>query len=242
MQPLDGYRRKVEKTAIRSDHLGEQRTLRVFLPPGYDRKQRWPVVYCQDGEQFFQFGRIATAAEKLALEEGRVAPLIVGVDVDLRHRTEEYSPGGSRFADYCTFFLEEMMPWAETHFGASDWPEERILAGDSLGGTVSLHLALDHPGLFRQVISLSGAFFPDSLERVARESRLNWLKMYQLIGTEETAVDTVLGVFDFLSLNRKMHRLLTERGAQVEYLEEEGTHVWGFWQNYMADALRRFLP
>lgn len=236
------YRRKVEKPLLASRHLGEERPLRIFIPPGYDPGQAWPVVYCQDGEQFFNYGRIATAAEQLAFREGRIAPLIVGVDVDVRHRTEEYAPGGSRFAAYCRFFTEELVPFIEEQYGADPSPDGRILAGDSLGGTVSLHLALDHPDSWRQIISFSGAFLPDSLERVEREQQLADLNVYQLIGTRETAVETDRGTFDFLALNREMHRLLVERGANVDYVEEEGDHLWGFWQAFMADALRRFLP
>lgn len=242
MSSLANYRRKVEKPRVFSAHLGEYRELRIFLPPGYDPSLRWPVVYCQDGEQFFNYGRIATAAEQLALQEGRVAPLIAGVDVDVRKRTEEYAPDGGRFAAYCRFFMEELLPYVEEHYGADPSPDARIIAGDSLGATVSLHLALDHPASLRRVLSFSGAYLPDSLARVERETDLSELEVYQLIGTRETDVKTDRGTFDFLALNRQMHQLLQERGARVDYLEEEGDHLWGFWQTFMADALRRLLP
>lgn len=242
MSPMGDYRRKVEKPRLFSAHLGEYRGLRVFLPPGYEPGRQWPVVYCQDGEQFFNYGRIATAAERLALQEGRMAPLIVGVDVDVRLRTEEYAPDGGRFAAYSRFFMEELLPYVEEQYGANASPEGRIIAGDSLGATVSLHLALDHPDSWRRVLSFSGAYLPDSLERVKQAEQLGWLDVYQLIGTRETAVKTERGTFDFLALNRRMHHLLAERGAKVAYLEEEGDHLWGFWQAYMVDALRYLLP
>jgi enterochelin esterase-like enzyme len=242
MNRFTDYRRKVEKPLIASRHLGENRALRIFLPPGYDGGSPRPIVYCQDGEQFFNFGRIATAAERLAFEEGRLAPLIVGIDVDVRKRTEEYAPGGSRFADYCRFVAEELLPWVEAKYGAAPSPEERIVAGDSLGATVSLHLALDYPHLWRRVIAFSGAFLPESQERVERERRLDGLMVYQLVGIRETEVKTERGTFDFLALNRTMARLLKERGAELRYAEEEGDHLWGFWQAWMGDALRRMLP
>lgn len=242
MQTMGEYRRKVEKRRLFSRHLGEERSLRVFLPPGYDGKAPRPVIYCQDGEQFFNFGRIATAAEQLAFREGRIAPLIVGIDADAAKRTREYAPSGDRFAAYGRFVTEEVLPFVEERYGAEASREGRVLAGDSLGATVSLHLALDHPHVSRRVIAFSGAFLADSLERVKREDRLDDLALYQLIGTRETAVETDRGTFDFLALNREMRRLLEARGAAVEYVEEEGDHVWGFWQAFMADALRRFLP
>jgi enterochelin esterase-like enzyme len=242
MEPDGTAARKIVKTRLLSRHLGEERTLRIFVPPGRGPGRPGPVVCCQDGEQFFHFGRIVTAAQQLARQEARILPLIVGIDCDPERRTEEYAPSGRRFAAYCRFVTEEAIPFAERAFGAAPSPEERIAAGDSLGGTVSLHLALDHPELFRRVIAFSGAFLPDSLARAGRETRLDGLKVYQLVGTRETAVRTDRGTFDFLGLNRNMRMLLEERGAKVEYVEDEGDHRWGFWQAFTADALRCTLP
>jgi len=242
MNPNGPQARKIVRIRLASTHLGEERSLRVFLPPGRGPADTGPVVYCQDGEQFFNFGRIVTAARSLAEREARILPLIVGIDNNPARRTEEYAPAGRRFAAYCRFVTEEVLPLVEARFGAAPSPDERIVAGDSLGATAALHLALDHPGISRRVIAFSGAFLPDSLERAARETRLDGLLVYQLVGTRETAVKTDRGIFDFLSMNRKMRNILEERGARVEYVEEEGDHLWGFWQAFTADALRCTLP
>ncbi|MEI7026596.1 alpha/beta hydrolase [Paenibacillus sp. y28] len=234
------YQRTVLKECVVSDFLGESRNLRVFLPPGYNELLSYPVLYCQDGEDFFNFGRAATTATRLILDENMSPFLIVGVDVDKKVRTEEYAPDGSRFQAYCGFFAEELIPWVEQRFAARPSRDERLLAGDSLGGTVSLHLALDYPELFNQVIALSGAFLPSSSARVARETDLSWLKLYQLIGLDEDEVKTDRGRFDFLSLNREMKVLLEARGTQLVYEEKPGKHVWGLWQAALPEALKKF--
>ncbi len=86
------------------------------------------------------------------------------------------------------------MVFVEDHYPVRTSPDERILAGDSLGGTVSLHLALEHPELFHNVLSLSGAFLHKTQEAIAREEDLSWLRIYQLIGLNETEVKTDRGV------------------------------------------------
>jgi enterochelin esterase-like enzyme len=92
------YQRTIEKSYVPSTHLAEGgREVRVFLPPGYQELISYPVIYCQDGEQFFNFGRIATQATKLILDEAMEPMIIVGIDVDVKYRTEEYSPEGDRF-------------------------------------------------------------------------------------------------------------------------------------------------
>ncbi|MCI1114007.1 alpha/beta hydrolase-fold protein, partial [Stenotrophomonas maltophilia] len=94
-------------------------------------------------------------ANQLILDEGIEPFLIVGVSVERSKRTSEYSPTGSRNDAYKRFFTQELLPFIEERYPARRDPASRVLAGDSLGGTVSLHLALDHPDVFPQVLALS---------------------------------------------------------------------------------------
>jgi enterochelin esterase-like enzyme len=199
------------------------------------------VIYCQDGEQFFNFGRIATTLTRSILDEGLEPVIVVGVDVVTSVRTSEYAPEGSNFAAYCRFFAEELVPFVESRYPVRRERTERILAGDSLGGTVSLHLALDYPSLFCRVISLSGAFFGKTRERLAQEADLSWLELYMLIGTEETEVTTERGTFDFVEQNRLTRAVLEQKKAGLLYLEKPGKHIWGFWQLELPEALHYFL-
>ncbi|HEX7055993.1 MAG TPA: alpha/beta hydrolase-fold protein [Bacilli bacterium] len=235
------YKRKMAKEQINSALLGEVRECKIFLPPGYDEKSRYPVIYCQDGDDFFSMGRIATHATRLILEE-RIEPvIIVGISVDKKVRTAEYSPYGARFVAYTRFFAEELVPYIESRYAVDAVANRRILAGDSLGGTVSLHIALDAPHLFRRIISLSGAFLPKTQGKIAAFHDLSHLHMYMLIGADETAVKTETGVYDFLGYNRLTHKLLVERGAEVAYREKAGGHTWGLWQSELPEGLLLFL-
>lgn len=228
------YQRTVLKESLYSEQLGKERSFRIFLPPGFNELVTYPVIYFQDGVEAFNFGRAATHAMKLILDDGCEPFLIVGVDVDMPNRTAEYAPEGRRFDAYSRFFLEELIPFVESRYAV----RERILAGDSLGGTVSLHLSLQAPNSIPKVISLSGAFLSPSLEAVQEAGDLSWLQVYQIIGTEETAVETSRGTYDFLGANRQMKAALQQRGANVVYVEKPGTHTWGLWQNELPAALR----
>jgi enterochelin esterase-like enzyme len=235
------YKRTVIKEEISSSFLEHARSLRIYLPPGYNELLSYPVIYCQDGEQFFNFGRIATTVTRCILDEGLEPVIVVGVDVETAVRTSEYAPEGSNFDAYCRFFAEELLPYIESRYPVRTDRTERILAGDSLGGTVSLHLALDYPSLFCRVISLSGAFFGKTRERLASEADLSWLELYMLIGTEETEVKTERGTFNFVEDNRKTKAILEQKKAGLHYIEKPGTHIWGFWQLELPAALDYFL-
>lgn len=237
MEQSSIYKRVLVKHSVPSAYLHESRDITVYLPPGYREDASYPVLYGQDGLELFNFGRAATTANQLILEQ-KVEPfLIVGVHVNLPNRTADYSPDGERFGAYCRFFAEELVPFIEATYPVRADATNRVLVGDSLGATVSLHLALDYASLFGKVICLSGAFFQPTVERIRRESDLSRLAVYQLIGTLETEVKTDRGVFDFLAANRATRRELEQKHASLTYRESEGKHVWGFWQRELPDAL-----
>jgi len=232
-------KRTIVKEVIASSFLNEERTLRIYLPPGYNEVLSYPVVYCQDGEEFFNFGRIATYANQLILDEGVEPFIIVGIEVDVKKRTAEYAPFGDRHEAYVRCIMEEVIPFVEQKYRARE--DDRILAGDSLGGSMSLHLSLLYPGEFPRIISLSGAYYGESQEIIARESDLSWLDAYMIVGLQEDEYETDHGTFDFVDLNRRTRDLLQDRGATVRYAEKEGKHLWGFWQKELPDALMYFL-
>jgi len=234
-------KRTIVKEEIESTYLNEKRTLRVYLPPGYQAWISYPVVYCQDGEDFFNFGRVATLANQLILDEELEPFIIVGVEVDKKVRTSEYSPVGERHQPYVQFFAHELIPYIEGKYPIRGDLDSRILAGDSLGGSVSVHIALQYPNLFQNVISLSGAYYPDSQSIIAAEPDLAWLRLYMIVGLQEDVVVTDHGTFDFVTFNRDTKELFLARSARVHYLERDGQHVWGFWQQYIPDALKHFL-
>lgn len=238
----DYVKRTIVKEEVPSIHVDTPRSVKVYLPPGYNELLSYPVVYCQDGNDFFTMGRIATIANQLILDEGIEPFLIVGVSVERSKRTSEYSPIGSRNDAYKRFFTQELLPFIEERYPARRDPASRVLAGDSLGGTLSLHLALDHPDVFPQVLALSGAFFQSSMDEIAKSPDLSWLRIWMVVGLDETAVETHMGTFDFVQWNREAKAALETKQAVLSYREKPGDHVWGLWQKELPDALRHFFP
>lgn len=242
MSDPSNTRRTIIKHTTPSSHLPEgSRGSRVYLPPGYQETVTYPVVYCQDGEDFFNFGRIATIAQRLILEQDWEPFVVVGVEVDKNVRTSEYMPGGNRHPSYTRFFADELLPDIEKHFSVRRSPDQRLLAGDSLGAAACLSLALERPELFTRVLSLSGAYYESSRLQVNASRDLAGLSVWMIVGLQETAYETDIGTFDFVKLNREMKRRLEWKNARVIYAEKDGEHKWGFWQRELPDALAAFL-
>lgn len=234
-------KRTIVKEELVSKWLDAPRAIKIYLPPGYSELLSYPVVYCQDGNDFFTMGRIATISNQLILEDGMEPFLIVGVSVDRNKRTSEYSAIGSQNESYKRFFAEELLPFIESRYPVRKKAQDRVLAGDSLGGTVSLHLALDHPELFPNVLALSGAFLQPTLDQIKQTKDLSWLNIWMVVGLDETSVETHLGTFNFVKWNRLAKELLTEKKARICYREKPGNHVWGLWQKELPDGLHHFL-
>jgi enterochelin esterase-like enzyme len=218
--------------------LETEKKVLVYLPPNFDTNQKYPALFLHDGDDYFSLGRIATQANKL-IDEKKINPLlIIAIPVDKKLRTQEYSPIGARQKSHIAFMTEELLPYIQEHYPID--PEQMVVGGSSLGGTVSLHMALEHPSIWKKILSQSGAFLPQTFSALS-EKKLNWLSIYQSIGLEETNVSTHVGEIDLVQRNRKVHAILQAGEAHVHYVEQEGDHTWGTWQKELPAALQFFF-
>lgn len=233
---------RIERQTIDSHFLGEERTVWIYLPPEYDPETAYPVLYAHDGEDYLRMGRIRTIVNK-QLEAGEMEPLvIVGIPVEKKYRTSEYTPQGDRHQAYLSFVTEELIPTIEGSAEGVANVKERGVIGSSLGGLVACQLAWQNNGLFDKVISQSGAFYNEkSTEALqARDPKELSGDYYVMVGTEETDVSTSAGTVNFLEANRQLKDLLKGKALSVYYKEENGNHTWGLWQQNLPHALHYF--
>jgi predicted alpha/beta superfamily hydrolase len=151
--------------------LAKPRTLTVRLPPGYSAhgNQRYPVLYLHDGQNLFDparaaFGvtwRAGETADRLT-REGRLPPLIlVGID-NTPERMDEYTlyhdprrKQGGRASLYARFVFEEVKPFIDRTYRTLPQRRHTGVAGSSLGGLVSLTMAMSHAARFARCGILS---------------------------------------------------------------------------------------
>ncbi len=181
------------------------RMIRVWLPPGYDNgKERYPVVYCHDGQNVFDpggpFG--SWSADKVAQEEmkaGRVRPaIVVGID-NTPDRVREYLPppdvvppgrpaqGEVGRADlYARYLLEVVKPYVDRNYRTLPDRANTGVLGSSMGGVVSHYLLEKHGKVFSSAGVFSPAywacpnFFEEALKKPKPAGRI-----YLDMGTRE---------------------------------------------------------
>ena len=199
---------------IYSAQLREERTIKIFNPVVSLENLPLPILYCQDGIEFFMFGRVATIVKGL-IDNRQLPPiLIAGVASSRRYRNEEYMPGTARNADYIEFFRYEAMEFVEyeyRHVLAPDQKPIRHLAGVSLGATIAMQLALRFPEAFQKLLLFSGAFYRRLAPDLRQHASLPSLSTYLLVGDEETAVETPLGIGNFVEDNLWLREMLQNK-------------------------------
>jgi predicted alpha/beta superfamily hydrolase len=160
-QPATGT---VTKLVLKSTVLGEDRTVLVRTPAGYEtNKLKYPVLYMTDGDA--HMGHTASTIEFLT-QNGRIPDLIV-VGVTNTDRTRDLTPARSTDKDaagelrfptsggadnFLKFFETELIPQIEKQYRVQPY---RILAGHSLGGLFAIHAMISKPGLFNSFIAVS---------------------------------------------------------------------------------------
>ncbi len=177
-----------ETIQIQSKVMGEERTILVSTPPGYDQgSQRFPVLYMTDGGAHLTHTR---GTVDFLAQNGLIPQMII-VGVNNTDRTRDLTPtrvvvdtssgtereyptsgGASKFLD---FFSDELFPWVDENYRTMPY---RIFSGHSFGGLFALNAFFTRPDLVPAVLSLSpslrwddelplrqaGSFFADSSE------------------------------------------------------------------------------
>lgn len=232
----------VEEASVTSQILGETRHLAVYVPGGNARaggKANLLIVF--DGDWFRKDLRATTVLDNLLFE--RRIPPTVAVFVDTESPARERDLVNSpRFAD---FVAKELYPWVVTRFPVNREPRATTLSGASFGGLAATYIALRHPGIFGNVLSQSGAFWPPAGWSPGMP---NWAVLEQdseiiaaYVRAERKPIRFYMdcGLYEpsMLIANRRLRDVLRAKGYDVVYVEHPGSHNGVYWRNSIGDGL-----
>src|SRR5699024_9091067 len=103
---------------IKSNYVQEELQIKVFSPKHFNSLYPNQVCYMQDGNDYFQMGRIATLSDQLHEEEVIVNTIVAGIHYrDAPDRMKDYHPNEDQYEADQDFLLqivvavvEEMVP------------------------------------------------------------------------------------------------------------------------------------
>jgi enterochelin esterase-like enzyme len=239
------------------------RSVRVYLPPSYDREdardRRYPVVYLLHGwpgsdDNWPHQGRAAATLDSLSVR-GEIPELIAimpnghGVGMLGRSLWLNSFDGRSRMED---FVAGDLVNWVDSTYRTIPDAGHRAVVGLSDGGTGAFNLLMQHRDRFSAAASLSGRFWLEkevgmTATLIGRgdsavaflEANSPGARLAREKDTFEGArlyVDCGLSDHD-LSDNRQFHAELVKLGVPHEYHEFPGGHGWKYWRVHLRDAL-----
>ncbi|HTL38317.1 MAG TPA: alpha/beta hydrolase-fold protein [Kofleriaceae bacterium] len=151
-----------------SQKLGNCRNVTAYLPAGYDApataSTKYPVLFMHDGQNVWDdhdccFGHTGwevnvTLDTEIAAK--RVAPVVVIAADMTDHRLDEYGLDATATANFIDFQVNELQP----KFLAKVRGDGHVfVAGSSLGGLISMELALRNPQTYSGIACLSSSFW-----------------------------------------------------------------------------------
>lgn len=220
-------------TTFFSTNLTNARTIRVYLPPGYDAaaNKPYPVALFHDGLEYITLAQANNVLDYLIAHE-RIQP-VIGVFVPPKDRRNEYA--FSKTARFEAFIVDELMPYIDARYRTRADPAARAVIGISWGGLIATQIAYNRP----EVFGLCGAYSPGyvSQNRKVLNSVINGavkpIKFYLDWGTYEPTI-----MWDA----RRMRDALQQKGYALVWNEWHEGHSWGNWRAHLDNSLEFFFP
>lgn len=207
----------------------------IYTPPGYDKSaEAYPSLYLLHGGGEDERGWASQGRTDLIMDNliaaGKARPmLVVMMDGNM-------GMGGGFSEQVLRAFENELkqavIPYVESNFRTAKGPENRALAGLSMGGIQTLYAGIRNTDMFGYLGVFSSGWLPaqqtisdaqysyigDNLKSINNNLKLFWIAMG---GKEDIAYNNcknMLARFDGLNL-------------KYTYSEYPGGHTWPVWRN-----------
>ncbi|HCK20767.1 MAG TPA: hypothetical protein DHW15_00965 [Bacteroidetes bacterium] len=231
----------IEKHVLTVPYLQGERTLRVYVPPGYATDTvRYPVIYMMDGQNLFDAA--TSYAGEWGVDElmdaraaqGLPVAIVVGIDHAGDMRLMEYSPwahpeyGGGLGAVFANWWADSIKPFIDKTYRTLPDRSHTFIAGSSMGGLMSSFMVAEHNDLLggAAVISASYWFSSKSFDHITEHPITRPTRVYFLIGGQEGTETT----FDMLTAYDLMNEVKASGKDLRLVVEGLGTHNEQFWK------------
>ena len=160
---------KVVQVLFQSASSKECRPAFVYLPPQYDGKKKFPVLYLQHGWGENETAWMTQGHANLIMDnliaEGKCKPFIVVCTYGLTNNIKFGTIGQFTAKEFETVLVDELIPYIDSHFKTINKKEGRAMAGLSMGGVETKLITLRRPEVFAYWGLLSGGqYAPEEIK------------------------------------------------------------------------------
>ena len=260
METRDVPRGAVASVTYYSKTLGKFRRMHVYTPPGYDTgTQRYPIFYLLHGagdsdDSWTSVGRAGFIIDNL-IAANKAKPMVIVMPAGHTapfdfSRPPSGAPRTPNFNDdFVKDFVNDIMPYAETHYRVLRDRHNRAIAGLSMGGAHTLNIAIPHIDEFAYVGVFSSGIFGIAGGPAGAAEGPTWEQQH-LAELDDPSAKKSLKLFWFatgrddmlLSSSKATVELFKKHGYDPVFQESAGAHTWTNWREYLNEfAPRLFL-
>ena len=235
-------RGKIDSVTYVSKTVGTSRKALIYTPPGYSKKNKYPVLYLLHGIGGDEKEWLNGAQPQVILDnlyaENKLEPMIV-VMPNGRAMKDDRATGNimapdkvKAFADFEKDLLNDLIPFIEKKYPVIKDREHRAIAGLSMGGGQSLNFGLGNLDKFAGIGGFSSApntrapveLVPDP-EAARKLLKVLWISCGDSDG--------------LITFSQRTHDYLMKNDVPHIYYLEPGVHDFKVWKNslYMFSQL-----
>jgi enterochelin esterase-like enzyme len=225
---------KIDTVTYDSKTVGVKRRTLVYTPPGFSKREKYPVLYLLHGiggdeKEWLRHGHPQIVLDNL-YAESKIEPMIV-VLPNGRAMKDDRSGGNvfdsTKVKAFSTFekdLLNDLIPFIEKSYPVYRDREHRAIAGLSMGGGQALNFGMGNLDKFAWVGGFSSApntkrpeeLLPDPAD-AASKLKLLWLSC----GDKD----------NLLIFTKRTHDYLKQKRVPHIYYIEPGVHDFKVWKN-----------
>jgi len=230
-----------------SKSLKRFRRMHVYTPPGYESGQgKFPIFYLLHGasdcdDAWTSVGRAGFILDNL-IAAGKARPMVVvmpaGHTGPFTFRPRGGDSSRPPVDEFAQDFLNDIMPYGESHYRVHADPQNRAIAGLSMGGGQTLNIAIADPAKFAYIGVYSSGIFGIT----GGPAGPSWEEQHKDALNNADLKKTIkllwfaTGKDDFLvGTSRATVEMLKKRGFEPVYKESDGAHTWINWRNYLSE-------
>jgi enterochelin esterase family protein len=256
METKDVPHGAVASVTYYSKSLGRFRRMHVYTPPGYEiSSQKYPIFYLLHGagdsdDSWTSVGRAGFIIDNLiAAKKAKPMVIVMPAGHTGPFSFDRPAGGAPRIPDFnddfVKDFVNDVMPYAETHYRVLRERKDRAIAGLSMGGAHTLNIAIPHLDEFADVGVFSSGIFgvvPLAGPVSAPAAGPSWEQQH-LTDLDNTSAKKGLKLFWFatgredglLSTTKATVELFQKHGFTPEFHESAGAHTWTNWREYLNE-------
>lgn len=227
-------RGRIDTIRYYSKTVGTYRKALIYLPPGFSKNKKYPVLYLLHGIGGDEKEWLNGARPDIILDnlyaEGKAMPMII-VMPNGRAMKDDRPIGNifdsikvQAFANFERDLINDLIPYIEKKYPVLKDREHRAIAGLSMGGGQSLNFGLGNLDKFAWIGGFSSApntkrpeYLIKNVEEVKQKIKLLWLSC----GEND----------NLLFISQRTHEFLNKNNIPHIYFVEPGGHDFNIWKN-----------